>query len=286
MKRLRYVVTGTGRSGTVYLARLLTAAAIPCGHESIFTPGGIDEARARLEGRLPIDVSAISVESCGDWLPNADELVADSSYMAAPYIHTDLLEGTRIIHAVRHPLAVINSFVLGLGYFLEPQPTDLWHEFIFGHLPELRQHWHPLERAALYYVRWNALIEYRARGKDYFFLRLEDGPARLLRRLGARIADPRLLEVHTVNTRMEGKGGYSFEDIPAGRVRDELFEIADRYGYTLSPTHSPRRRLWRNLYRRCRTLYRTFIPRKLPSCNSSGGVASSASVAQPVVDSR
>lgn len=253
MRRLRYVVTGTGRSGTVYLARLLTAAGLPCGHESFFTPWGLDMARARLAGHAPVYSSAISVEAGGDWVPKPDELVADSSYMAAPYLYSDLLEGACIIHAVRHPIAVINSFVLGLGYFLEPQPTDIWHEFIYGILPELRQHWHPLERAALYYARWNRVIEWLAGGKDYFFMRLEDGPDRLLRRLGARVSDPDLLMSQTVNTRMEGKGGYSYYDIPPGVARDELFEIADRYGYTLAPDHSPRRRAWRNFRRRYRS---------------------------------
>lgn len=256
MRRLQYLITGTGRSGTVYLANLLTSASLPCGHESIFTPWGYREARARLEGQAPVYVSAISREACGDWLPNPAELVADSSYMAAPFLDSDLLEGARIIHAVRHPLQVINSFVVGLGYFLEPYPTDIWHQFIYSHLPELQQHWHPLERAALYYVRWNRMIEQRARGQEPLFLRIEDGPSRLLRRLGVHGVDPRLLKARAVNSRMEGKGGYSYEDIPPGVARDELFEIADRYGYTLSPAHHPRRRLWRKVRRFCRSLVR------------------------------
>ena len=252
MRSLQYVVTGTGRSGTVYQANLLTAASIPCGHESIFTPWGLDEARARLDGRSPVHVSAISVASCGDWMPRAADLVADSSYMAAPYLDEDLLRGTRIIHAVRDPMQVINSFVVGLGYFLEPHPTDVWHEFIFRHLPELSQHWHPLERAALFYSRWNRMIEKRARGKDYFFLRLEDGPARLLRRLRARCADPRLLEARAVNTRMAGKHRYGFGDIPPGIARDELASVAEDYGYDIG---QPRRSwLWQKAKRARRLL--------------------------------
>ena len=94
MKKLQYVVTGTGRCGTVFLANLLTSVAIPCGHESIFTNWGIEEARARLEGQAPIWISAISRAACGDWLPDAD-IAADSSYMAAPFLDDDLLNGTR-----------------------------------------------------------------------------------------------------------------------------------------------------------------------------------------------
>ncbi len=139
MKKLHYLVTGTGRSGTVYLANVLTAAGIPCGHESIFTPGGIKEARARLKGTSPIEVSWISRESCGNWMPCPADLVAESSYLAAPYLRDRLLQGTRIIHAVRNPMQVINSFVVGLRYFREPFPTDIWHEFIWNHLPEMRR---------------------------------------------------------------------------------------------------------------------------------------------------
>src|SRR5438874_64358 len=112
MQKLLYVVTGTGRSGTVYLANLLTRSGIPCGHESIFTPGGLDEALARVEGRSPIHVSAISVEACGPWLPDALSLVADSSYMAAPFLDHAVLAYAHVLHVVRHPMDVINSFVV------------------------------------------------------------------------------------------------------------------------------------------------------------------------------
>jgi hypothetical protein len=253
MRRLRYLVTGTGRSGTVYLANLLTSASIPCGHEAIFTPGGLPEARARLEGRTPINVSDISLASCGDWLPSTAELAAESSYMAAPFLDDPLLAGTCIIHVVRHPLQVISSFVVGLGYFYEPYPTDFWQEFIYAYLPELRQDWHPLERAALYYVRWNRVIEERSHGKKRFFVRIEDGIPRLLRRLCLQ-PNQALLAARTINSRMDGKPRCSYDDLPAGVPRDELFKIADQYGYTLAPHHHPERRLWRNFRRMCRSV--------------------------------
>ena len=35
-QKLDFLVTGTGRCGTVYMAELLTSLGIPCGHESLF----------------------------------------------------------------------------------------------------------------------------------------------------------------------------------------------------------------------------------------------------------
>ena len=94
-----------------------------------------------------------------------------------------------VLHVVRHPMDVISSFVAGLDYFREWVPPDPWHRFIYTHVPELRLDYDPLERAALYYVRWNRMVEERSRGKRYTFCRLEDGPRELLPRLGVRCKD-------------------------------------------------------------------------------------------------
>jgi hypothetical protein len=251
MINLRYVVTGTGRSGTVYLANLLTKCGVPCGHESIFTPWGLEEARARLEGRTEAHVSAISRESCGDWAPNPRELVADSSYMAAPFLDQPILQEATILHIVRHPLDVINSFVVGLGYFQQWIPPDPWHHFIYTHVPELRLEYHPLERAALYYLRWNQMIEKRSRGKAYFFCPVERVTERLFPYLGKPCPDASLLTDRKVNTRMTGKPEYTIHDIPAGSIRNQVCDMGERYGYPLPAVtgrrHPMLRRVWKAL---------------------------------------
>ena len=48
---LKYIIASTGRSGTVYMARLLTSVGVPCGHESIFTWQGIEKAKKILDGQ-------------------------------------------------------------------------------------------------------------------------------------------------------------------------------------------------------------------------------------------
>ena len=245
MTKLQYIVTGTGRSGTVYLANLLTKCGLPCGHESVFTPWGLDEALARLDGRSPIQVSAISLASCGDWFADASNLVADSSYMAAPFLGHAVLQDVQVLHIVRHPMDVINSFVIGLNYFQEWQPPDVWHQFMYTHVPELRLDYHPLDRAALYYVRWNQIIEERSAGKRYFFCPLEAIGRKLFDFLGRRCHDEKLLSARDINGRMAGKPEYRIEDIPTISIRRELRDLAERYGYPLPGGRSARRKWWR-----------------------------------------
>lgn len=246
MIKLKYIVTGTGRSGTVYLANLLTKCGLPCGHEGIFTPWGLDEALARLDGRSPLLVSAISRESCGNWFDGVTDIVADSSYMAAPYLDLALLRDVRVIHVVRHPMDVINSFVIGLNYFQDWLPSDVWHQFMYTHIPELRLDYHPLDRAALYYVRWNRMIETRSAGLPYFFCPVETIARDLFAYLGHRCEDEKLLAARKVNGRMDGKPEYRFEDIPTPSIRRELRDMAERYGYPLPREVSSRRKWWRH----------------------------------------
>lgn len=76
----RAVIVGTGRHGSGYVARLLCAAGVPCGHEQWWNPH-----HARVPG-----------------------LVADSSWCAVPFL--PWYRGT-VWHQVRHPLAVVSSLV-------------------------------------------------------------------------------------------------------------------------------------------------------------------------------
>jgi len=111
-RRLKYLVTGTGRCGTVYMARLLTLAGIPCGHESIFDWKGITWAKRRLAGEVPLELSSISTIRLEngrwspepEWLTDVEAIEAESSYMAAPFLEESFLSETKVIHLVRHPI--------------------------------------------------------------------------------------------------------------------------------------------------------------------------------------
>lgn len=87
----RYVVTGTGRSGTGWAAATLNSAGVFCGHENVFTP------KAAKPG-TPID-----------WC----EYRADSSWLAVPRLP---LMNVRAALIVRHPLDVVASMEhIGFG---------------------------------------------------------------------------------------------------------------------------------------------------------------------------
>jgi hypothetical protein len=180
---LKFIVTGCGRSGTVYMARFLTQLGIPCGHESIFDyePKNIileklnnPELRKLSEcsihdftGEVPIDLP--------EWV-KPSETIAESSYMAMPYLNIEEIKDVPVIHIIREPLKVIGSFVYTLNYFEfnYPRPDDKWEEFIFEYLPKLRLIPTQLERAAYYYCRWNKLIENFCKNRLYYFTKIEE----------------------------------------------------------------------------------------------------------------
>lgn len=77
----RFIVTGSGRHGSQYVAALLTAAGVPCGHEQRYAWGAVRP-----------------------WPPG---LRADSSWMAA--CHLDQITEP-VVLLVRHPLLVARSW--------------------------------------------------------------------------------------------------------------------------------------------------------------------------------
>lgn len=83
--------TGVGRSGTAYMAAVLTAAGLPCGYEQIFN---VD----RLAGK----------GSCEQ--PRWGDAVAESSWFAVPWLG-NLPKDVFVVHLARHPLRWLESWV-------------------------------------------------------------------------------------------------------------------------------------------------------------------------------
>ncbi|NIQ15395.1 MAG: hypothetical protein GTO02_13665, partial [Candidatus Dadabacteria bacterium] len=180
---IKYIVTGTGRCGTMFMSKLLTSAGIDCGHEVIFTNEGLEAAKQNL------------------FLNK--ETVAESSYMAAPYLNDPILSEATIIHLVRQPMKVINSFVVAYCYFLSGQasckknpyqwtyayppgadPEFKFMRFIYSHIPDLCKKMSPVERAALYYIKWNQLIEKGCVGRDFIIHPIESDISNLTKFIG------------------------------------------------------------------------------------------------------
>lgn len=76
-----FVITGTGRCGSAYIARVLTDCGVPCGHEKWFNPYGTTD----------------------------NSFVGESSCFALPVGLYGF--GGKVFHQVRHPLGVISSLL-------------------------------------------------------------------------------------------------------------------------------------------------------------------------------
>lgn len=210
---LRFLVVGTGRSGTSFTTALLQRAGIAADHEAVFTETG-PRAPGPLEG--------------------------DVSWMAVPYLAR--FPGP-VLHQVREPLAVIDS-LLDLGLFASQFADEIhrpWRDFLERHF-QLRGD--PLLDVMRFYVEWNARCEsfasVRVRVEDQtqliadFAEQLYPGKGLLIEQELARIS-------RTLNSREERQvprtraRGLAFEDLPAGPERDALRDMRDRYGYPVSP---------------------------------------------------
>lgn len=210
------------------MARLLTSLGVPCGHECVFNRFGMDNVVMLLEDPSKIRTSLVSGEG---WLSHED-VVADSSYMAAPYLSSPLLADTKIIHAVRHPLKVISSFVKDLNYFLGTQLKTSYETFIYGKIPELYQEMRPVERACIFYVKWNEMIETLSRDAAYFRFRIEDKTDELIKFLNVETCDG-VFRDRKANTMQTGKRPFLLKDLPDGVIKDEFVAMGERYGYDM-----------------------------------------------------
>lgn len=225
---LKYIVTGTGRSGTVYMARLLSSLGLPCGHEAVFDWHGLEKANRRISG---IEKPVLSHTSTFRWdgsknVPLEEwcsgEMVADSSYLAAPFLKEF---SCSVIHVVRDPVKVIQSFCNYIGYFKSETPSNQFESFIYDHVPELKGKMPVYDRACLHWIRWNQMIE------SNFLHRVEDGPDSIMKFLGA-IGEPFM--DNTVNSyRRHTKERFSIDKISSKEIRDEFIALGRKYGYKM-----------------------------------------------------
>lgn len=243
MKKLSHLVVGTGRCGTVLMARVLTAAGIPCGHEAFFDWHGVEQAVARFEGRLPPTPSAVMTRAWKDghhvevddrWWADPKDFVAESSYMAVPFLGHESLRGTTVIHVVRNPVSVVHSFVNLMKYFPDVQHNTInrrYEAFIYHHAPELLDAEPGYDRAALYWLLWNESID---RTRPSFFHKIENGAEPVYDFLG--VPDPGVDFGTKTNTFDRGKPTERFTPgkIKDASLRRRFLDHAERYGYSIS----------------------------------------------------
>lgn len=225
---LQFIITGTGRCGTLSLSKMMTDLGIPCGHESVFDNS--DQVIDRITDRKPPTISTCAMNF--KHLPH--NLVADASYMAVPYLMLPDLQEVSLIHVVRNPLSVISSFLDDLHYFHNHLNYTFnkeggWEQWIFKNLPELN-HWsNPIERACLYYLEWNTKIEEAAKNRKYLFHRIEDNLDddffKFIDKQGRNYTTPSL------NSFRRRHNDLVFADIPWSRLKEKFMNMYTRYGY-------------------------------------------------------
>lgn len=201
----RFVITGTGRCGTAYMSTVLQTCRIHCGFEEKYTPDG--------------------------YQPNPF-VRGESSWMAVP--HLDRFTGY-VLHVVRHPLDVINSF-LGIKFFEDPDAHGKYADYSQTHAPEVWEHETPVERAMAWYVEWNKRIE----GYAHKRVRVEDLTGDdlydVVRYAGAHHAPWELQDfVDQVPTHINSRerAQLTWGDLPAGDLKTELEVLGKEYGYDL-----------------------------------------------------
>lgn len=229
---LRFVVTGTGRSGTGYVAHLFRAAGVKCGHEDWFTwvPGVRDEetiSRRTLEMRLRGPFSRLHEE----WRRRRQGLDGDASWLAVPRLAR--FNGLVFLQ-IRHPLEVIASFAA--RHFFSSSVPNVWRTFASAYFDMTGD---DIVDGMRWWIEWNA----RAAQHAHFTYRLEDLDAelfaRILRFVGESGAEDKATQAidSTPCDVNSGKTAHSdylkldWDHLPAGNCRNRLFRSAQKLGY-------------------------------------------------------
>ncbi len=236
---LEYVVVGTARNGSVHMARLLSSMGVMCGHESLFSVYGVVWAMQLMESKQPVTSPVSTFEVLAqsqnpEWFV-AEQMRAESSWMAVPYLDHKCLRNVSVVHSVRNPLKVISSLVSDAHVFAD-DPKHLWvfQEFAELHAPVLRL-LDEVERACYHWTRWHQMIldKCSVKALPYYLHRLEDGPtAGLLDFL--KLPQSRIEGAFSnlsTNTWKLRDADLTLADIPAGHVKKRFIELAAQLGY-------------------------------------------------------
>ena len=199
----RFVITGTGRSGTAYISAQLRAVGINCGHEQWWNPHGTKSLR----------------------------LAGDASWLAL--FHLDAYRGA-VFHQVRDPIRVIASLAstsLDARWREGRTVASSYHAYRSRHVVLTGD---PLMDAMRTVDTYLAEAERAAQ----WTWRVEDVDGALICRIAAAIDKP-ITEIDaqaavrsvatTTNRRDHELLGW--HDLPNGRIKDRLLAHAENYGY-------------------------------------------------------
>ncbi len=213
-----FVVTGTGRSGTGYISRLLTALGARCGHEAIFHPAT----------QKPV--------------VNFGPYQGDASWLAAPWIpqlHPDVV----VLHQTRDPIDVARSH-LGIHFFHDDADPSYrpYQQFVRNH-SDVYTHTDPLERFMRYWILWNENVERLCADRspaDHLRYRVEDLTPELVSRILALLGrSAQRTAIVAALTHCDPQYNHrrrddtvAWEMLPECALREPFLVLAQRYGYS------------------------------------------------------
>ena len=246
---LKYLVTGTGRSGTVFMARLLTSLNIPCGHESVFDRADdINAYRARGQGNLLPQCSFAATHDVltgkphDEWLDESD-LLAESSYLAAPFIdYPGLLDDdVKVIHVVRNPINVVSSFVYDVEFFMNGPKAAGYDTFVSKYLPALKSMspcdtpMKAINKTVFFWTKWNKMVQQKSIGREYFRFNVEDKcTPELLDFLDVDDPPADIFDNDKINSWKVDRRKITLDSISDPHILAEFQELAEEYGYKLN----------------------------------------------------
>lgn len=129
---MRFVIAGTGRSGTKWCATTLRVAGIYCGHEQMFSP----EMLFHLDGPLP----------------RHRHFAGDASFCAVPFLSR--LDSFRRVLVVRHPLACAASWIRAGGLLRGGHRPGVSYRLAHDH-PDVLDADDEQEATLRYWLGWN-----------------------------------------------------------------------------------------------------------------------------------
>jgi hypothetical protein len=203
---MKYLIVGTGRSGTGFMSKLLTMNGIGCGHERV------------LRGRHLTDYAKAIASTPYE---------AESSWLPAPHlddIKTNIAPDLHIIQITRHPIKVIKSFVEITTF------TNKKNKSFVPFIPYSARD-SMFDVLIQYYISWYRYIEKHAEITlnidDFDYDLLSDFLGRPLRKLNA-IVNPKthakIVKITWEEVEQQVKSSYKYP---------ELKILCDEYGFDI-----------------------------------------------------
>jgi len=228
--KLDFLVTGTGRSGTVYMARLLSSVGVMCGHESVFKHDGLEAAWRRMSGEMPVQTSEHT--NSGDSVRfDPRQQRAESSYLAAPFASSVVTLGTKVIHVVRDPIKVISSTFYDANFFTAGTQRPFLN-FVESWAPEVKKCSDNREKAMAYWLYWNRIAQKASEQRENLRVRVESEiDERLFKFLEVEPKD--WYRNSKANCWHNRSKDFEMDDLPNGQIKRDFVDLASEYGYNL-----------------------------------------------------